>query len=56
MEGNELKTLINSDPNDKFNHNWREYNDNKQPTSWRVWPYSESKEWCDRIEQNIKYE
>ena len=56
MEGNELKTLINSDPNDKFIHIWREYNDNKQPTSWRVWPYSESKEWCDRIEQNIKYE
>ena len=34
----------------------REYNDNKLPTSWRVWPHSESKGWCDRIENIIKYE
>jgi len=52
----EIKNLINSDPNDQFIHIWREYNDNKQPTSWRVWPYSESKGWCERIEQNISYE
>lgn len=52
----EIKILMNSDPNDQFIHIWREYNDNKQPTSWRVWPYSESKGWCERIEQNISYE
>jgi len=53
---NEIKSLLNLDPNDKFIHIWREYNDNKQPTMWRVWPYSESKGWCDRIENVIKYE
>ena len=52
----EIKSLLNSDPNDQFIHIWREYNDNKQPTSWRVWPYSESKGWCERIENNISYE
>jgi len=52
----EIKSLINLDPNDKFIHIWREYNDNKQPTMWRVWPYSESKGWCERIENVIKYE
>ena len=52
----EIKSLLNSDPNDQFIHIWREYNDNKQPTSWRVWPYSTSKGWCERIEQNISYE
>ena len=53
---NEINNLINSNPSDQFIHIWREYNDNKLPTSWRVWPHSESKGWCDRIENLIKYE
>jgi glycosyltransferase involved in cell wall biosynthesis len=52
----EIMALMNSDPNDQFIHLWREYNDNKQPTSWRVWPHSVSKGWCDRIETAIKYD
>ena len=52
----EVLSLINSDPNDQFIHIWREYEDNKKPHSWRVWPYSKSKGWCDRIEQVISYE
>jgi hypothetical protein len=52
----EITSLFNVDPNDKFIHIWREYTDNQQPTSWRVWPYSESKGWCERIENVIKYE
>jgi len=52
----EIQNLLNSDPNDKFIHIWREYNGNQQPASWRVWPYSESKGWRDRIENDIKYE
>lgn len=53
MELNEFNSLINSDPQDQFIHIWREYDGNTQPTSWRVWPYSESKGWMDRIENNI---
>ena len=52
----EVNALLASDPNDNFIHIWREYNDNKQPHSWRVWPYSASKGWCERIEQKINYE
>lgn len=52
----EFNSLMNSDPNDQFIHIWREYEDNKKPHSWRVWPYSKSKEWCERIEQVIQYE
>jgi len=55
-DANEIQNLINSDPNDQFIHIWREYEDNKKPHSWRVWPYSESKGWCDRIETVIAYE
>jgi hypothetical protein len=53
---NELKSLFDSDPNDQFIHIWREYEDNKQPHSWRVWPHSLSKNWCEKIDQPIKYE
>ena len=52
----EINSLLNGDPNDKFIHIWREYNDNKNPTSWRVWPHSETNGWRDRIENKIKYE
>ena len=51
-----IEYLLNQDPNDQFIHIWREYEDNKKPHSWRVWPYSESKGWCDRIETVIAYE
>lgn len=56
MSAQEYQGLLNSDPNDHFIHIWREYMDNKQPVSWRVWPHSASKGWLDRIEQPIKYE
>jgi len=56
VDPNEFKSLMSLDPNDQFIHIWREYTDNKQPTSWRVWPHSVSNGWCERIEQNIKYE
>jgi hypothetical protein len=52
----EIKNLMNADINDQFIHIWREYVDNKLPHSWRVWPYSTSKGWMDRIENQIKYE
>lgn len=55
-DANEISNLMNSNPSDQFIHIWREYNDNKLPTSWRVWPHSESKGWCDRIENPIKYD
>lgn len=53
---NEVKSLLNADQNDQFIHIWREYEDNKKAHSWRVWPHSKSKGWCDRIEQPISYE
>jgi hypothetical protein len=52
----EIQSLLRENPNDQFIHIWREYNDNQQPYAWRVWPYSESKGWCERIEQIIPYE
>lgn len=52
----EIKALMLSDINDQFIHIWREYEDNRKPHSWRVWPHSKSKGWCERIDQIIKYE
>jgi hypothetical protein len=47
---------MNMDPNDKFIHIWREFDEISKPHSWRVWPHSESKGWLDRIDQQINYE
>ena len=56
LSGGELKGLISMNPDDKFIQIWREYESDKQPVSWRVWPHSESKGWMDRIEEKISYE
>ena len=55
MDINEFRNLMNSDPQDQFIHIWREYDDVKQPSSWRIWPHSESKGWLERIENNIPH-
>jgi hypothetical protein len=49
----EIATLFNN-PSDVFIHIWREYESIKPAHSWRVWPHSESKGWCERIEQKIQ--
>lgn len=54
-DASEMKVLMNENSTDQFIHIWREYTDNRSPYSWRVWPYSESKGWCERIEQIISY-
>lgn len=52
----EIKNLMSSDPDDQFIHIWREFQNNNKPHSWRVWPHSKSKGWCERIDQVISYE
>jgi len=37
-----------SDP-DRYCKIWRDFQTTKQPKNWVVWPHSESKGWCDRI-------
>lgn len=53
---NEIRGLLNADPNDKFIHIWREFEGVHRPFAWRVWPHSKSKGWCDKIENPIGYE
>jgi hypothetical protein len=55
-DSSEISNLLSQSNTDQFVHIWREYEDVKRAHSWRVWPYSKSKGWCDRIEQNIRYE
>lgn len=52
----EVKSLFSQDASDQFIHVWREYEYPQKAHSWRVWPHSKSKGWCDRIEQTIRYE
>jgi hypothetical protein len=52
----EIDNVLNTSKTDQFIHIWREYEDSKLPYSWRVWPYSKSKGWCDRIDHIISYE
>lgn len=32
---------------------WREFQTDKKPKYWVVWPHSKSKGWCDRIQKNL---
>lgn len=41
-----------SDP-DKYCKIWREFQTTKKPKYWIVWPYSESKGWCDQIRGDL---
>lgn len=52
----EIKGFFELDQNDKFIHIWREFESSERPHSWRVWPHSKSKGWCERIENPIGYE
>lgn len=56
MSSIEFEGLMKIDPNDKFIHIWREYESVNRPHTWRVWPHSASKGWCDKIENPIGYE
>jgi uncharacterized protein YvpB len=56
ISGEELKGLMNTNKDDQFIQIWRDYESDKQPVSWRVWPHSISKGWMDRIEDKISYE
>lgn len=52
----EIDRFISQDESDQFIHIWREYEDSNRAHSWRVWPHSISKGWCDMIQQTIRYE
>jgi hypothetical protein len=56
LSGGELNSLISMNPEDKFIQIWREYESDRQPVYWRVWPHSASKGWMERIEEKISYE
>tara|TARA_R100001591_G_scaffold60904_1_gene70499 strand:- start:286 stop:1569 length:1284 start_codon:yes stop_codon:yes gene_type:complete len=50
---NEVQTLIEQGKNNKGWINlWRQYT-GPVPAKWRVWPFSKSKEWCERLEGDI---
>jgi hypothetical protein len=51
----EIDRLFKENPSDQFLHIWREFDSNERPVLWRVWPHSESKGWCDRIDHEIQY-
>lgn len=56
LSGEEFYTLKNAQPENRFMHIWREFDHATPPYMWRVWPYSTSKQWCDRLENLIGYE
>jgi glycosyltransferase involved in cell wall biosynthesis len=47
----EILRLLN-DP-DGYCKIWREFSCEEKPASWVVWPYSETKGWCEKITGNI---
>jgi len=51
MDVNEINSLKN-DP-DGYGKIWREFQTDKKPTYWVVWPFSTSQGWCDRIKGDL---
>jgi len=51
IDGEGIKMLKN-DP-DGYCKIWRQFNTDKKPKYWVVWPHSISKGWCDRITGNL---
>jgi len=49
---NEVKQLLNN-KSDGYIKLWREFHTDTQPVKWVVWPYSQSKEWCDKLEGRL---
>jgi hypothetical protein len=47
----EIKRMMQD--SDKYCKIWREFNAEKFPKKWIVWPYSASKGWCNAISSNI---
>ena len=48
----EINRMLN-DP-DKYCKVWREFQSEKKPHYWVVWPHSISKGWCERLTGNIR--
>lgn len=48
---NEIKQM-KKDP-DKYCKIWRTFQHVEKPVKWVVWPYSTSKEWCNKIEGSV---
>lgn len=49
----EVKDLLNSDPQDDFVRLWRKFSSSEVPGSWLVWPHSISDGWQSIIEGKI---
>lgn len=52
-DGNEIKSIVMSNPNDKFVHIWREFDTAEKPHKWTVWPHSKSKGWDTKVIENV---
>lgn len=51
MTADEIRGLKN-DP-DGYGKIWREFQTDKKPTYWVVWPFSASQGWCEKITGNL---
>lgn len=49
MNSNDIKNVLNT--TDQFIKIWREFNTEKKPTKWVVWPHSKSNGWLNKIEK-----
>jgi hypothetical protein len=49
---NEVNTLLGN-RGDGYIKLWRDFHTDTQPVKWVVWPHSQSKEWCTKIEGRL---
>jgi hypothetical protein len=46
-DANEIRNIKND--SEGYGKIWREFQTDKKPKYWVVWPYSTTNGWCDRI-------
>lgn len=49
----EVKNLLNENPQDDFVRFWRQFETSEIPSKWLVWPHSKSKGWLNVIEGEV---
>ena len=52
LQGTELRGFLSQ--KDMWRKIWREFDVETKPHKWIVWPHSESKGWCDKIEGKLQ--
>jgi len=53
LDGNQVKNLLSSNSSEDFFKIWKEFNSEKLPKKWIVWPFETNEGWQEKLESNL---